>query len=59
MKVGPEGLADGLHVGGAGRRVKDDSEVFGSWADGGAIYRDGRPGEETSLPRMNTWESES
>lgn len=46
MKVGPEGLADGLHVGGAGRRVKDDSEVFGSWADGGAIYRDGRPGEE-------------
>lgn len=46
LKVGPEGLADGLHVGGAGRRVKDDSEVFGSWADGGAIYRDGRPGEE-------------
>ena len=46
LKVGPEGLADGLQVGGVGRRVKDDSEVFGSWADGGAIYRDGRPGEE-------------
>lgn len=22
------------------------TEVFGSWADGSAIYRDGRPGEE-------------
>ena len=30
LKVGPEGLADGLQVGGVGRRVKDDSEVFGS-----------------------------
>lgn len=29
LKIGPEGLANGLQVGGVGRRVKDDSEVFG------------------------------
>lgn len=28
LKVGPEGLADGLQVGGVGRRIKDDSEVL-------------------------------
>lgn len=45
LKVGPEGLADGLQVGGAGIESRM-TEVFGSWADGGAIYRDGRLGEE-------------